>query len=206
MNWPKIITRIYMQQKSAALLMSWTLIPSSPSLTMTKNASRGVSKAEIKSMEGMNALRPDGFPPCFFQKNWDIVGAAVVNFVKKAFANGEFPDHMNESLIALIRKQDNSEMMSLFQSIAPCNVMAKLITKIVANRLKPLMGKLVGPNQASFIPGRQASDNMIIVQEILHSMKKRKEENERWPSKWTWERHMLGQLELLGKNPFGSRI
>lgn len=51
--------------------------------------------------------------------------------------------------------------------------MPKLITKIFANRLKPLMEKLVKENRTSFIPGRQASDNMVILQEIMHSMRRK---------------------------------
>lgn len=43
----------------------------------------------------------------------------------------------------------------------------------MANRLKPLMNKLVVLSQANFIPGRQAFDNMIIVQEVIHSMQRK---------------------------------
>lgn len=86
---------------------------------------------------------------------------------------GEFPSTINESLITLIPKKENLETMSQFRPIALCNVTTKLITKIVANRLKPLMKKLTGLNQASFIPRKQATDNMVIVQEIIHSMKRK---------------------------------
>lgn len=63
--------------------------------------------------------------------------------------------------------------MSYFRLIALCSFVAKLITKILANRLKNLMQKLVGEGQTSFIPSRQAEDNMIMVQELIHSMKKK---------------------------------
>lgn len=62
--------------------------------------------------------------------------------------------------------------MSLFRTIALRNIVAKLITK-KANRLKPLIEKLAGPDQTSFIPNRQAADNMILVQELIHSMRRK---------------------------------
>lgn len=64
--------------------------------------------------------------------------------------------------------------MNHFRTIALCNVTAKLITEIVANHFIPLMDKLVSPNQASFIRGRQVSDNMIILQEVIHSIRRKK--------------------------------
>lgn len=44
-----------------------------------------------------------------------------------------------------------------------------LVTKIIVNRLKPLMSKLVSPAQTSFVPGRHMTENILIAQEILHS-------------------------------------
>ena len=48
-----------------------------------------------------------------------------------------------------------------------------VITKTLMNRLKEIMPSLVAPNQRSFVPNRQIIDNVIIYQEILHSMRKK---------------------------------
>lgn len=63
--------------------------------------------------------------------------------------------------------------MSEFHPIVLCNVVVKLITKVIANRIKPLIGKLIVEEQASFILGRQRMDNMIIVYEMVFSMRKK---------------------------------
>lgn len=55
--------------------------------------------------------------------------------------------------------------------MALTNVLTKIISKVIANLLKPLLPKLIAPNQGAFIPGRQACDNFIIAQELIHSMK-----------------------------------
>ena len=49
----------------------------------------------------------------------------------------------------------------------------KIITKTLTNRLKELMPFLTSQNQCSFVPGRQISDNIVIYQEVLHSMRSR---------------------------------
>lgn len=45
---------------------------------------------------------------------------------------------------------------------------------MIGNWLKHVLGELISPNQASFIPGRQSVDNVIICQEILHTMSQKK--------------------------------
>lgn len=50
----------------------------------------------------------------------------------------------------------------------------KVISKIVANRLKPLMSKLTAHNQTSSVPGRQATNNIVVLQKLIHSLWKKK--------------------------------
>ena len=75
---------------------------------------------------------------------------------------------------ALIPKVDSPEFLKDFRPISLCNVSYKIITKMISNRLRPVMGKLVGQHQCSFIAGRQSSDNIIIAQEVIHSMRIKK--------------------------------
>lgn len=49
----------------------------------------------------------------------------------------------------------------------------KMVTKVVANRLKHLMPKLISEDQSNFVMGRQAANNIVIAQEVVHSMRKK---------------------------------
>lgn len=84
-----------------------------------------------------------------------------------------FSEDMNRTLISLIPKQDVLECLTHFRPISLCNVVVKIILKVVANRLRPLMAKLTAPNQSSFVPTRQATYNIVLVQEVIHSLKNR---------------------------------
>lgn len=81
---------------------------------------------------------------------------------------------MNKILIALIPKTDNPVNIKMFRPISLCNVGYKIITKIIVVRLKPMLNKIISPFQSSFIPGRTTSDNIIITQEVLHTLRSKK--------------------------------
>lgn len=66
------------------------------------------------------------------------------------------------------------ERITQFRPISLCNVLFKTITKTMGERLKKVMVKLIGPAQASFLPGRLSTDNIIVVQEAVHSMRRKK--------------------------------
>ncbi|KAL8143934.1 hypothetical protein V2J09_016966 [Rumex salicifolius] len=77
--------------------------------------------------------------------------------------SGVLPTAANETILHLIGKVASPEMVSQFRPISLCNVIYKMITKILSKRLQPLMDKLVSPMQSSFIPGR----------ELVHSMNRK---------------------------------
>jgi len=60
--------------------------------------------------------------------------------------------------------------MKQFRPISLCDVIYKLITKVLVNRLQPFLDSLIGPLQCSFVPGRGTSDNALIAQKIMHFM------------------------------------
>jgi hypothetical protein len=61
-----------------------------------------------------------------------------------------------------------------FRPISLANFIYKVISKILANRLKPLLHKIISSNQSAFLKGRSIHDNSILAHEIFHSMKKKK--------------------------------
>lgn len=81
---------------------------------------------------------------------------------------------MNTTFIALIPKEKNPASLDRFRPILLCNVCYKIISKLMANRLKGLLPKLVSEEQGGFVQGKQIMDNIVLVQEVLHSTQVRK--------------------------------
>nr|GFA29690.1 hypothetical protein [Tanacetum cinerariifolium] len=83
------------------------------------------------------------------------------------FKNGKILKEINATVISLVPKIDTPSKVSDFRPIACCNVIYKIISKIISNRLKGILGFLVDVNQCAFIPFIQISDNILISQELM---------------------------------------
>eukprot|EP00253_Pinus_taeda_P010548 PITA_10548 len=123
----------------------------------------------IFSMQQDKAPGPDGFTVAFYRYHWDIIKKDFVRMVKNAFRKHKVGDFTKSSHIALIPKEANPKSFDRFCPISLCNVSYKTITKIIANRLKILLPFLISENQGGFVPKRQIIDNIILIQEAIHS-------------------------------------
>lgn len=88
-----------------------------------------------------------------------------MQFVGEVFEKKEIPEEMNKSLICLLPKQVQPEHIS--------NVVIKIFTKVIANRIEPVINDLIGVEQACFIPGWHTIDYIVVEQEALHSLRKK---------------------------------
>ncbi|XP_074346852.1 uncharacterized protein LOC141685659 [Apium graveolens] len=85
-----------------------------------------------------------------------------------------FGNNLNATNIILIPKKKVPINMGDLRPIALCNVTYKLISKVLANRMKPILNLVVSPNQSAFIPGRLITDNIMVSFEVVHYLKRKK--------------------------------
>ena len=130
--------------------------------------------AALNSMKPYKAPGPDGFHCIFFKQYWHIVGDDIFQLVKTSFQTGYFDPEISNTLIALIPKVEPPATYKDFRPISLCNIIYKIITKVLVHRLRPILSNIIGPYQSSFLPGRGTSDNSIVLQEIIHFMKRSK--------------------------------
>ncbi|XP_062088488.1 uncharacterized protein LOC133795050 [Humulus lupulus] len=150
-------------------------IPYSVTTEQNMNLLRPVEGQEVKEalfqMHPDKSLGLDGMTPTFYKKCWNIVGYYVVKTVPEFFAQRVLPNNLNDMNLFFIPKKKNLVAMGDLQPIALCNVLYKVISKVLANRMKGLLSSVVSDYQSAFIQGRLIIDNVMISSEVLHHLK-----------------------------------
>lgn len=117
---------------------------------------------------------PDGFPAHFYQQHWDICSNEVMEMVLRIVRGEESAESINDMVLVLIPKVLNPTLLTQFRPISLCNVLYKLASKVVANRLKLILPDIISEEQSTFVIGRIITDSIISAYECLHSMKRNK--------------------------------
>lgn len=81
---------------------------------------------------------------------------------------------LNDTHVMLIPKKDNADKIKDLRPIALCNVLYKVIAKVLANPLKFILPGIITDNQSVFVRGRNITDNVLVAFELLHYMKQKK--------------------------------
>ncbi|XP_072084637.1 uncharacterized protein [Arachis hypogaea] len=131
-------------------------------------------KRAVMTMSSFKAPGPDGFQAIFYKEFWDSLSNDVCRLVKRAFEGEPLNAAIFDTLIVLIPKVEVPSSLREFRPISLCNVIYKIVTKVLVNRFRPFLSEIIGPLQGGFIPGRGTTENIIIAQEIMHFMRNTK--------------------------------
>lgn len=128
-------------------------------------------RAALFDMHPLKAPGPDGFHALFYQRYWHIVGDEISQFVRQLW-RGEVPiDPINHTNVTLIPKVRSPNSIVNFRPFSICNVIYKVFSKVLSNRLKLILPNIISDNQSAFVPDRPITDNAIIALECFHTMK-----------------------------------
>ena len=143
------------------------------------NLEQSVSEEEVFSalceMNGDKAPGLDEFTITFWQFCWETVKADITRMFRDFHETGKFVRSLNTTFIVMISKKGGAVDFKDFRPISFVGSLYKLLAKVLANRLKRVMGKLVNKAQNTFFGGRQIQDGPLIANEIIDSALKKKE-------------------------------
>ena len=142
---------------------------------LIKQFTKDEIEAALKQMHPTKSPRPDSMPTIFYQNYWDIVGNDVVGMVLNVLNSNISMTDINKTFITLIPKINNPAKMIDFRPISFCNVIYKLISKVLANRLKLVLPHIISENQSAFLSERLITDNFFIAFELMHYLDHKKD-------------------------------
>jgi hypothetical protein len=122
----------------------------------------------LKDLQGDKAPGPDGFSMAFFHKCWEVVGDDIMDLFE-FHTHCKFEKSLNATFIALIPKKKDALNIRDFRPISLVGSMYKLLSKVLANRIRLVMESLISSSQNVFVGGRQTLDSVLIANECLDS-------------------------------------
>lgn len=128
-------------------------------------------KAAIWECDSFKCPEPDGINLGFFKDFWDLLKIDLLNFFTEFHHHGKLTKGLNSTFIALIPKVDNPQRVAEFRPIFLVSSVYKILSKVLANRLRNVVGNVVSKTQSAFIKGRQILDGILIANEIVDDAK-----------------------------------
>lgn len=125
----------------------------------------------LKDMHPCKSPGPDGLPALFYKRYWDLVGDEFCSLAQNFLNGGTIPAGLNHTFVVLIPKTRKPIDMKDLRPISLCNVSYKIISKVLANRLKKILPAIISEHPSAFVPGRLITDNIILSSEVFHFMK-----------------------------------
>jgi hypothetical protein len=136
---------------------------------ITSKVTGPMNQLLLAEFTGANkAPGPDGFFVDFFQQNWPTIHIEVCNASLHFLHTGMMDPFINVTNIALIPKSKNPVGVADFRSISLCNVLYKIASKVLANKLKEMLPFIISLYQSAFIPDRLITNNILAT--TLHSV------------------------------------
>ena len=157
------------------------VVPRKVTPNMQGTLSSEFSVKEVKivlfQMGPTKAPGPDGMNALFYQRFWHVVGDIVVDAMLDFLNNGHMLPDINHTNIVLVPKVKNPEKWFDIRPINLCNVIYKIISKVLVDRLKQVLANIISPTQCAFVLGHLIINNVLLAYETLHTMHCRKKGN-----------------------------
>jgi Reverse transcriptase (RNA-dependent DNA polymerase) len=117
---------------------------------------------------------PDRYPAEFYKKFWGIIKADIMILVEVVHLQRVNISCLNMSKIMLIPKKEGASKINEYRPISMINTMIKIITKVYAMRLQPILPKIISSWQTTFVKSRSIMETFVATRELLHSYKRKK--------------------------------
>ncbi|PNX60194.1 cysteine-rich receptor-like protein kinase, partial [Trifolium pratense] len=133
-------------------------------------------KAAVWDCDSYKSPGPDGINFGFIKDFWAEMQGDIMRFISEFHRNGKLTKGLNATFIALIPKVDSPQRLNDFRPISLVGSLYKILAKVLANRLRVVMGSVISESQTAFVKDRQILDGILVANEVVDEARKSKKE------------------------------
>ena len=122
----------------------------------------------MQSIASSKSPGSDGYPLECYKMFWNQIGNILVKSFNHSFGNGKLSDSQCRGIISLIPKDGKDELLlKNWRPIFLLNVDYKIAAKIIANRMKNVLGSVISNDQTGFLPNRYIGENVRLILDVI---------------------------------------
>ncbi|PNX79707.1 cysteine-rich receptor-like protein kinase, partial [Trifolium pratense] len=144
--------------------------------SLTKPFTETEVKSAVWDCDSYKSPGPDGINFGFIKDFWAELRGDVMRFISDFHRNGKLAKGINSTFIALIPKIDSPQRLNDFRPISLVGSLYKILAKVLANRLRLVIGSVISESQTAFVKNRQILDGILIANEVVDEARKSKKE------------------------------
>ena len=115
----------------------------------------------------------DGLPAELFKVHIDVLGPVLLAGFNDAYARGRLPDSITQAAIVLLLKKGNDpDACGSYRPLAMLSAIYKILARMIANRLKTVIGAVCGEDQTAYIANRVIQENIELATAAIEIMRR----------------------------------
>lgn len=129
----------------------------------------------VKDLKAGKSPGPKGFTSIYYKIFTDTLLDPLLGTLNSLSAPQEVPPAFLSAHITVIPKPNKDPLQCFsYRPISLLNIDIKLLAKLIANRLRPLLHNLIGPEQTGFMPGSESKDNVTKALNMIYATQSQK--------------------------------
>jgi len=142
-------------------------VPDEVNDELQKPISTGELQIALQSMECGRAPGIDGLPIDFYKKFWSVIGDDLLAVLNESLADGLLPLSCRRAVITLLPKKGDLKEIKNWRPVSLLCTDLKMLSKVLAIRLREVVGRVIHHDQTYCVPNRSIFDNIFLIRDIL---------------------------------------
>ncbi|CAI5464348.1 unnamed protein product [Closterium sp. Yama58-4] len=134
-------------------------------------------KRAFSAMAANKSPGKDGLPKELFEAHWDLLGKGFMALAKDFARTAVLSTEVKEAVTILLHKKGDKDQLNNYRPITLLNFTYKVLARVMADRMKKYLGRVISPEQYGFLPRRRLTDAVGLVADIIDSARN---DNEDW--------------------------